>query len=182
MYCLQQGLLHMVVVSWAGFGNQATTWVDKQWRPIWATRKARVTPRRLCQVALRANQQQATQHTYLQKALEAESSSAGRLVIRAHSASPAWRMHAAHICCKWRGSLRAPWSTVVTSGKKETIAWCPCTPPTKLETFSEKIIASTCSSKEKAGLKKKKMKTRNRVWANSRVDDWRCIWGRWEHV
>ena len=31
MYCLQQGctvirLLHMVVVSWAGFGNQATTW------------------------------------------------------------------------------------------------------------------------------------------------------------
>ena len=65
--------------------------------------KASVTPRRLCQVALRANQQQASQHTYLQKALEAESSSAGlstRLVIRVHSAldnAPAWRMHAAHI-------------------------------------------------------------------------------------
>ena len=23
-------LLHMVVVAWAGFGNQATTWGDKQ--------------------------------------------------------------------------------------------------------------------------------------------------------
>ena len=68
---------------------------DKQRRAS-APRQARVTPRRLCQVAPRANQRanQASQletvHTYLQKALEeAESSSAGqstRPVIRAHSA------------------------------------------------------------------------------------------------
>ena len=38
------------------------------------------------------------------------------------------------------------------------IARCPCTPPLPLEAFNEKISASTCSSKEIAGLKKKKKK------------------------
>ena len=42
--------------------------------------------------------------------------------------------------------------------KSLTIAWCPCTPPANLETFSEKISASTGSGKEIASLKKKKMK------------------------
>ena len=73
-------------------------------------------------------------------------------------------------------------STVVTCGKKETIARYPCTPPAKLETFCEKSNASTASGKEIAGLKKKKKKmknmimmtrkSRNHVRANSLVGNW----------
>ena len=49
---------------------------------------------------------------------------------------------------------RDPWSTVVTSNKKETITWCPCTPPSNQGAFGEKISASTGSSMDIAGLKK----------------------------
>ena len=38
------------------------------------------------------------------------------------------------------------------------IGWWPCTPLTNLETFGNKISTSTCSSKEKEGLKKKIVK------------------------
>ena len=38
----------------------------------------------------------------------------------------------------------------------KTNAGCPCTPPSSVETFSGKISASIGSSKEIAGLKKKK--------------------------
>ena len=60
-------------------------------------------------------------------------------------------------------------------GKRKTIAWCPCTPPSTMETFGKKISAEACSGKEIAGLLKKKMmmmimmknmmkrKSRNRV-------------------
>ena len=58
---------------------------------------------------------------------------------------------------------RAPQCTAVTCDKK-AIACYPCN-LTNLETFSEKISASTCSSKEKAGLKMKKKKIR---WHNYR--------------
>ena len=75
----------MVVVSWAGFGNQATTWGGGGTNNEGAPRKARVTPRRLCQVALRANQQQASQ-------LEM----CTLTYIRALDNAPAWRMRAAH--------------------------------------------------------------------------------------
>ena len=58
-----------------------------------------------------------------------------------------------------------------------------------LEAFSEEISASTGTGKEVAGLKKKKnmmmMMTRkswNGMWENFHVDDWRCVWGLWEHV
>ena len=36
-------------------------------------------------------------------------------------------------------SVYRPWSTAVTCNKKETTAWCLCTPPGNLETLSEKI-------------------------------------------
>ena len=36
--------------------------------------------------------------------------------------------------------------------REKTIAWCPCTSPSTLEMFGEKIIASAGSSKEIAGL------------------------------
>ena len=72
---------------------------------------------------------------------------------------------------------RAPWSTVVTYGKKETIAWCPCTPPTKLETFSDKISASAGTGKEIGGKKKKN------IWiAYERILEWTTVWGLWEYV
>ena len=60
-FVFNNDVLHMVVVSRAGFGNQATTWGDKQGPCDRAPRKARGTPRRLWQVALRANQRQASQ-------------------------------------------------------------------------------------------------------------------------
>ena len=37
-------------------------------------------------------------------------------------------------------------------GERKTIAWCPCTPPSTLETFGENISAEACSGKEIAGL------------------------------
>ena len=37
------------------------------------------------------------------------------------------------------------------------IAWCPCTPPSTVERFGEKISAEACSGKEIAGLLKKMM-------------------------
>ena len=41
-------------------------------------------------------------------------------------------------------------------GERRTIAWCPCTPPSTMETFGEKISAEAYSGKEIAGLLKKK--------------------------
>ena len=52
---------------------------------------------------------------------------------------------------------RAPRSNVGTCEKKWKIAWWPCTPLWNLEMFSEKISASTGSSKEIAGSKKNNM-------------------------
>ena len=42
-------------------------------------------------------------------------------------------------------------------GERKTIAWCPCTPPSTVETFGEKISAEACSGKEIAGSLKKMM-------------------------
>ena len=70
------------------------------------------------------------------------------------------------------------------SGWRETIARCLCTPPLPLEAFNKKISASTGSSKEIAGLKKKKkrnMMTGNREIAYKRFFSWR-IKGRYKHV
>ena len=52
---------------------------------------------------------------------------------------------------------RGTGSTLAMCNDKETIAWwpCTCTPPTNLETFSEKISASTVSRKQLVGLLKK---------------------------
>ena len=52
-----------------------------------------------------------------------------------------------------RGARR---STRETYRSQNTNARCACTPPPPLETFSRRISASTCSSMELAGLKKKK--------------------------
>ena len=41
------------------------------------------------------------------------------------------------------------------------IAWCPCTPPSTMETFGEKISAEACSGKEIAGLLRKMMMMMN---------------------
>ena len=46
---------------------------------------------------------------------------------------------------------------------RETIARRPCTPPLPLEAFNENISASTGSSKEIAGLKKKKKKNMTKI-------------------
>ena len=57
------------------------------------------------------------------------------------------------------------------SGWRVTITRRPCTPPLPLEAFSDKISASTGSSKEITGLKKKKkrnMMTKNREIAYKR--------------
>ena len=50
---------------------------------------------------------------------------------------------------------RAPRSTVGIYGERKTIAWYPCTSPSTLEMFGEKISASPGSSKEIAGLLRK---------------------------
>ena len=47
---------------------------------------------------------------------------------------------------------RAPRSTVGIYGERKTIAWCPCTPPSTMETFGKNISAEACSGKEIAGL------------------------------
>ena len=82
--------------------------------------------------------------------------------------------------CPWR----APPSTVGIYGERKTIAWCPCTPPSTVETFGEEISAEACSGKEIAGLLRKimmmmmNMMTRklwNRVGADSRVANWRQV-------
>ena len=89
-------LLQMVVVSWAGFGNQA----DGQTMKAIRAAHLSVTPRRLCQVALRANQQQASQlemctlthRRYWRLSVPLP-------VCRRKSAldnAPSWRMRAAH--------------------------------------------------------------------------------------
>ena len=41
------------------------------------------------------------------------------------------------------------------------IAWCPCTPPSTMETFGQQISAEACSGKEIAGLLKKMMMMKN---------------------
>ena len=53
--------------------------------------------------------------------------------------------------------LGAPSSTVVMHREPKTIASRPCTPPSTLEMFGEKISASPGSSKEIAGLLRKMM-------------------------
>ena len=52
---------------------------------------------------------------------------------------------------------RTPRSTVGIYGERKTIAWCPCIPPSTMETFGQKISAEACSGKEIAGLLKKMM-------------------------
>ena len=63
--------------------------------------------------------------------------------------------------------------------RRKRIAWCLCTPPLPIETFSELINKS---GKEIAGLMKKKkikeyvdMKSRNLVYADSRVPNRRHV-------
>ena len=53
--------------------------------------------------------------------------------------------------------VKSPRSTVGIYGERKTIAWCPCTSPSTLEMFGEKISASPGSSKEIAGLLRKMM-------------------------
>ena len=48
-------------------------------------------------------------------------------------------------------------STVGIYGERKTIAWCPCTSPSTLEMFGEKISVSPGSSKEIAGFLRKMM-------------------------
>ena len=48
-------------------------------------------------------------------------------------------------------------ATIGIYGERRTIAWCPCTPPSTMETFGGKISAEACSGKEIAGLLKKMM-------------------------
>ena len=52
---------------------------------------------------------------------------------------------------------RAPRSTIGMYGERKTNARCPCTPPSTVETFGEKISAEACSGKEIAGLLRKIM-------------------------
>ena len=90
----------------------------------------------------------------------------------------------------WRRSSVCPWraprSTVGIYGERKTIAWCPCTPPSTVERFGEKISAEACSGKEIAGLLKMMMmmmmmknmmtrKSRNCIWADSRVANRRQV-------
>ena len=56
-----------------------------------------------------------------------------------------------------RMRTRAPRSTIGMYGERKTNDWCPCTPPSTVETFGEKISASPGSSKEIAGLLRKMM-------------------------
>ena len=58
----------------------------------------------------------------------------------------------------WRRSVSSP---TIYYGERKTIAWCPCTPPSTLKTFGEKISAEACSGKEIAGLLKKMMMMKN---------------------
>ena len=79
----------MVVVSWTGFGIQATTWGGQTMK---AHLSAPIGSRNAVQSLPSCSSCKSTAvgnvHTYLQKALEAESSSAGlstRLVIRSQA-------------------------------------------------------------------------------------------------
>ena len=67
-----------------------------------------------------------------------------------------------HVYCTrmlWRLSVSAPpRSTVGIYGERKTIAWCPCTPPSTVETFGKTISAEACSGKEIAGLLRKTRK------------------------
>ena len=42
-------------------------------------------------------------------------------------------------------------------GERKTIAWCPCTPTSTVETFGEEISAEVCSGKEIEDLLRKIM-------------------------
>ena len=61
-------------------------------------------------------------------------------------------------------------STVEIYGCSVTIARCPCTPPSTLETFCEKISASTSSGKEIAGLLRKIMMMNMMKHENPEID------------
>ena len=75
-------------------------------------------------------------------------------------------MHA-HVMASF--SVCAPRSTVGNYGERETIAWCPCTPPSTMETFGKKIIAEACSGKEIAGLLRKMMMMMNMMTRNPEI-------------
>ena len=80
-------------------------------------------------------------------------------------------MQMASFCACSRGGSR---SAVEMYGWSKTIARCPCTPPSTMETFGEKISAEACSGKEIAGLLRKmmmmmNMMTRNREIACERI-------------
>ena len=53
--------------------------------------------------------------------------------------------------------VKSPRSTVGIYSERKTIAWCPCTPPSTVERFGEKISAEACPGKEIAGLLKMMM-------------------------
>ena len=71
-------------------------------------------------------------------------------------------------------SRGGPRSTVDKYGWSKTIVRCPCIPTSTLETFGEKISASTGSSNEISGLLGGH-EFRNRVLADSRVTNWRQV-------
>ena len=59
-------------------------------------------------------------------------------------------------------------SSVGIYAERKTISWCPCTPPSTVERFGEKISAEACSGKEIAGLLKKMMMMKNMMTRKSR--------------
>ena len=131
----------MVAISWAALVIRPGP-RDRQWRPIWALRNSsRNTAQTLpsCSSCKSASWKCAHLLTEGTGGWEFHCRSVNSPGNIKRAIAPAWRMRAAHWCTLFSVDHgRDPWSTVVTSGKKETIAWCPCTPPAKLETFSEK--------------------------------------------
>ena len=81
--------------------------------------------------------------------------------VRTHGQRPFYTcMQMASFCACSRGGPR---SAVEMYGWSKTIARCPCTPPSTLETLGEKSSAEACSGKEIAGLSKMMMMTRKIV-------------------
>ena len=70
-------------------------------------------------------------------------------VVHTHDNAPVCEMASFGIC-----SRGGPRSTVDMYGWSKTIVRCPCTHTSTLETFGEKISASTGSSNEISGLLK----------------------------
>ena len=80
------------------------------------------------------------------------------MYIHARLARPPLRTHV-YTRMLWRHSVSAhedlPYIGIYS--ERKTIAWCPCTPPSTVERFGEKICTEACSGKEIAGLLKKMM-------------------------